>query len=273
MFIVSTFYFFFDNPGFEKQKNLLLQFCNENQLKGTILVAHEGINSTISGFRENIDALYQFLKNLYNIENFEYKESAHQEQPFEKMKVRLKKEIVALKSNNVSKYSDVHKFKGQYIEPKDWDDFISQDDVVLVDTRNNYEIILGTFEGAVNPNTKYFRQLPEWVEENRELLKGKKIAMCCTGGIRCEKSTSYMKKIGYDDVYHLKGGILQYLEDTKNKNNKWQGSCFVFDDRLALNENLQAIDPIICGNCNESLNTDNIKRLNGKSPNLCPNCA
>ncbi|WCR56667.1 MAG: hypothetical protein PG979_000724 [Rickettsia asembonensis] len=133
---------------------------------------------------------------------------------------------------------NVDLFKGEYIEPKDWDEFITKQNVIVIDTRNDYEVEVGTFKSAINPNTKTFKQFPAWVQQNQELLKGKKIAMVCTGGIRCEKSTSLLKSIGYDEVYHLKGGILQYLEDTQNKNNLWQGECFVFDDRRAVVDDL-----------------------------------
>ncbi len=271
-FVVTAFYFFFNNPSFETQKDGMLRFCNEHSLKGTILIASEGINSTISGTRENINALYEFLKKTYNIKNFECKESFHPTQPFLKMKVRLKNEIVALRSDEVKNELDVEKYKGEYIEPKDWDEFTSRDDVIIVDTRNNYEIALGTFKNALNPDTKYFRQLPEWVEENLMQHKDKKIAMCCTGGIRCEKSTSYLKKLGFENVYHLKGGILQYFEDTKNQNQNWEGSCFVFDDRLALDANMQAIQDIKCKSCQDVITTDNLKRLDGLKPDFCPNC-
>ena len=148
--------------------------------------------------------------------------------------VKLKPEIVALGFGEI----DVNKLKGEYIEPKDWDEFISRKDVILVDTRNDYEVEVGTFEGAINPLTDTFKELPKWVEENKALFEGKKIAMCCTGGIRCEKSTAFMKMIGYKDVYHLKGGILQYLEDTNNVHGKWKGDCFVFDDRRAVDDAL-----------------------------------
>jgi UPF0176 protein len=157
--------------------------------------------------------------------------------PFSKYKVRLKKEIVTLGLPNL----DIKNLKGDYISPEEWDEYLKKEDTILIDTRNDYEVSMGTFKSAIDPLTGTFRDFPKWVEENKETLENKTILMCCTGGIRCEKSTAYMKLVGFDKVYHLKGGILQYLEDTGNKNQMWSGECFVFDDRIAVDENLKPL--------------------------------
>ena len=209
----------------------------KKRLKGTILLAQEGFNGGISGREEDINLLiakiieYTGAKDIINKTNYS---SNH---VFSKLKVKLKKEIVSMGVHNLN----ITELKGDYIEPKDWDQFITRDDVVLVDTRNDYEVEIGTFEKALNPNTYSFKEFPKWADQNKDLLKNKKIAMCCTGGIRCEKSTAYLKTLGYDEVYHLKGGILQYLEDTQNINKLWKGECFVFDDRNEVDENLRPI--------------------------------
>ncbi len=267
-FVITAFYQFFDFANYKEEQQALLSFCKDNDLKGTVLIAHEGINSTISGSRDSIDALYGYLTNHLKIKDLSYKESFADFQPFEKMKVRLKKEIVTLGVGEL----DVHGACGEYITPKDWDDFIAGDDVIVVDTRNQYEVNLGKFDKAIDPKTKTFRDFPEWVEKNLVSTEKKKIAMYCTGGIRCEKSTSYLKKLGFDDVYHLKGGILQYLEDTKNQNNKWQGSCFVFDNRVNLDSNLYASRTLLCRHCRANISTDDLRNAKKDDLDVCLDC-
>ncbi|HJD55203.1 MAG TPA: palindromic element RPE1 domain-containing protein [Rickettsia endosymbiont of Pyrocoelia pectoralis] len=212
----------------------LLLIGKKKYIKGTILVSHEGFNGSFSGSYENVNLIVEELKKLTNAKDINIKINYSDTHPFHKFKVKLKKEIVAMNVNDLN----INSLKGEYIEPKDWDEFIANEDVIMVDTRNDYEVKVGTFKSAINPHTETFKQFPDWVEQNSELFKGKKIAMFCTGGIRCEKSTSLLKVMGYEDVYHLKGGILQYLEDTQNKNNLWQGECFVFDDRVAVADDL-----------------------------------
>lgn len=252
--VITAFYHFINLPEHETIKEPLLEFCKSQGLKGTILVAREGVNSTISGAREAIDNLYVYLEEKLGIKNLVYKESFHDKQPFHKMKVSLKKEIVALGVENL----DIENLKGEYISPQDWDEFIADEDVLVIDTRNTYETLLGTFKNAVDPGTTTFRQFPKWVEENlKNVDKEKKIAMFCTGGIRCEKSTAYMKAVGFKNVYHLEGGILQYLEDTNAKS--WNGSCFVFDSRVALDKHLNADKNIHCEKCNKNMDTDDVR--------------
>ena len=265
--IVTTFYHFITFPEVETLKEPLLEFCKEQGLKGTILIAREGINSTISGSREAIDNLYQYLINPLGIKKLSYKESLHKEQPFHKMKVNLKKEIVALGIEDL----DVEGLRGQYIKPQDWDDFIAQEDVMVIDTRNKYEILLGTFDRAIDPRTDNFRQFPKWTEKNLSKVdKAKKIAMFCTGGVRCEKSTAYLKSKGFENVYHLEGGILKYFEDTEAKT--WHGSCFVFDDRVALNHNLAADQDIHCTSCDKNMDTDDVRRAASAEKMICLKC-
>ena len=252
--VIAAFYHFASLPDYEAMRQPLLRFCNRHKLKGTILLAAEGVNSTISGSREAIDALLAHLRSDPRLAGLEHKESFHDNQPFMRMKVRLKKEIVRLGMDEL----DIDN-RGIYVDPKEWDALISDPEVVLVDTRNDYEVHVGTFEGAVDPQTKNFRDLPEWVAKNLNPDKHKKVAMFCTGGIRCEKSTALMKHMGFDEVYHLKGGILQYFEDTKNANGKWKGDCFVFDDRVAVNDKLEASGAVICPSCNVPVTTDELK--------------
>lgn len=231
---VTSFYCFVNVEEPELVQPKMLYIAKRKMIKGTILLAKEGYNGTICGNEADVMMLLDELAKQTGAVDVSIKTNYCKEMPFSKIKVKLKKEIVALKAGDI----DVNALKGEYIESKDWDEFISRDDVILIDTRNDYEIHAGTFKHAVNPNTETFRELPEWEEKHRQELKGKKIAMCCTGGIRCEKSTAFMKKMGYEEVYHLKGGILQYLEDTGNKSGFWQGECFVFDDRGAVTDDL-----------------------------------
>ncbi len=231
---VTSFYSFVPITEMEILMPKLLLTAKKKSLRGTVLLAKEGFNGSISGSKTDVDLLLAQLIKLTKAEDVSIKTNYCEIHPFQKFKVKFKKEIVALGVGDI----DVNAMKGTYIEPKDWDEFIAQDDVILVDTRNDYEVEIGTFKGAINPFTETFRELPKWVEQNKNLFEGKKIAMCCTGGIRCEKSTAYMKTLGYQEVYHLKGGILQYIEDTKNPNGIWDGECFVFDDRRAVDREL-----------------------------------
>lgn len=212
----------------------ILLIGKKKMVRGTVLVAKEGFNGSISGSKETTDAVLNEIIKLTGAVDVNIKANYDDIHPFHKFKVKLKNEIITMGAGAL----DVQNLKGEYIETNQWDEFISREDVILVDTRNDYEVEVGTFKGAINPMTETFRQFPAWVEENRALLEGKKIAMTCTGGVRCEKSTAYLKSLGYQDVYHLKGGILQYLEDTKNPNKKWVGECFVFDDRFAVDDDL-----------------------------------
>ncbi|BET32990.1 rhodanese-related sulfurtransferase [Wolbachia pipientis] len=223
-FVIATFYHFVKLSNYYDMKDEIKVACDNVELKGTILLAEEGINATVSGERNAIDKIFDFLRSDYRLRDLTWKESAAEYQPFSKMKVRLKREIVNLGVSNLDT-----SVRGQYIDPDYWDDFISQPDVLVIDTRNDYEVKLGKFKNAINPHTQRFRDFPQWAESFSE-SKDLKVAMYCTGGIRCEKSTAYMKSLGFNDVYHLKGGILSYLEKTHNKSGNWEGECFVFDE-------------------------------------------
>ncbi|MES2215386.1 MAG: rhodanese-like domain-containing protein [Pseudomonadota bacterium] len=218
----------------------ILLVGKKKSLRGTILIAKEGFNGSISGPLDKTEILLEAITNLTNASDVNVKINYSKEHPFHKLKVKLKPEIISM---GIDQF-EVAGNTGEYIETKDWDEFISRDDVILVDTRNDYEVEVGTFEKAIDPKTETFKQFPEWAKANSDLFKDKKIAMCCTGGVRCEKSTAYMKSLGYNEVYHLKGGILQYLEDTGNQNGKWRGECFVFDDRRAVDDDLAPADII-----------------------------
>lgn len=231
---VVSFYSFTNIQEIESLLPRILYLGKKKKIRGTILLALEGFNGTISGNEEDTKWLVDEIVKFTLAAEVNIKINYCDQHPFQKLKVKLKTEIVAMAVPSL----EIQKFKGQYIEPQHWDQFISQNNVVVVDTRNEYETRIGTFKGAVDPGTETFKQFPHWVEQNQELLAGKKIAMFCTGGIRCEKSTAYLKTLGFNDVYHLKGGILQYLEETKNRNNLWQGECFVFDDRRAVAHDL-----------------------------------
>ncbi|MFY9590159.1 rhodanese-like domain-containing protein [Rickettsia endosymbiont of Halotydeus destructor] len=234
MIAILSFYSFvnIEEPEFLIPKLLLIG--KRKYLKGTILVSHEGFNGSISGLHENVQIILEEITKLTKAKDVNIKINYSEIHPFQKLKVKLKKEIVAMASGNLN----IEELKGEYIEPENWDDFITKENVIVIDTRNSYEVEVGSFKSAINPHTETFKQFPVWVEQNKEILAGKKIAMYCTGGIRCEKSTSLLKNLGFTEVYHLKGGILQYLEDTQNKNNLWQGECFVFDDRRAVANDL-----------------------------------
>lgn len=235
---VLSFYSFTTIKDPEILLSKVLLITKKKYVKGTVIIAHEGFNGTIAGTEENVKIVIAEIKKITNAADINIKINYCAKQPFSRIKVKIKNEIVSLKSGPL----DVEKLKGEYIEPFQWDDFISRKDVITIDTRNEYEVSIGTFKNSVDPKTDSFREFPEWTKQNMDMLKDKKVAMFCTGGIRCEKSTALLKSFGVEKVYHLKGGILQYLEDTKNKNQLWQGECFVFDDRGAVSNDLSPSD-------------------------------
>jgi len=236
-FVITTFYKFISLTEIDELKLMFLKYCNAQKIKGTILLASEGVNATISGSREAIDGFYNFTKGIPLLTDLEFKESFCEYQPFKKMKVRIKKEIVTFKVENLNLSN-----RGQYLNSEQWDKLITSKDVMVIDTRNDYEIDYGSFKNAIDPKTKNFSDFPDWVEQNlSNEHKDKTILMYCTGGVRCEKSTAYLKQLGFNNVFHLKGGILKYLEESKNKNNLWHGSCYVFDDRYIVDSKLRSI--------------------------------
>lgn len=233
--IVCAMYKFVTLEDFEAMRQPILNTMIQNKVKGTLLIANEGINGTVAGTREDIDALLNYLKSDSRLKDIDYKESYHDDMPFYRSKVKLKKEIVTLGVDEI----DPNKVCGEHVKPKDWNALISNPETILIDTRNEYEIEIGTFKNAVNPHTDNFREFPEYVDENLDPKKHKKVAMFCTGGIRCEKSTALMLEKGFEEVYHLEGGILKYLEEVPKEETMWEGECFVFDSRVAVNHDLE----------------------------------
>ncbi len=229
---IANFYHFTDLANYRELRPLLKSLGDRHQLKGTILLAPEGINSTIAGSREGIGILLSYLRTQQGLENLEHKESYSSIMPLNKLRVRLKTELVKFGISDIDPTREV----GIYVEPKDWNDLITDPNILLIDTRNIYEVEFGTFAGAINPNLDFFSEFPKYVEEHLS-DPNQKIAMFCTGGIRCEKASAYMLAQGFSEVYHLKGGILKYLEEVPTDSSLWQGECFIFDDRIAVNPN------------------------------------
>jgi len=267
-YVVAALYKFAALPDFKAMIPPLKALCDRHGVKGTLLLASEGVNGTIAGSREGIDAVLKTLRSDKRLEDLEHKESFAGEQPFYRMKVRPKKEIVTLGVPGV----DPNKKVGTYVAPEDWNDLITDPDVIVIDTRNDYEYDVGTFRGALNPNTETFRQFPDFVKKNLNPAHHKKVAMFCTGGIRCEKASSYMLGQGFEKVYHLQGGILKYLEKVKPQESLWDGECFVFDNRVALKHGLEEGDVDLCHGCRHP-----ISLLDKESPKyvagvICPYC-
>ncbi len=245
-FVVAAFYHFFDFPYFAEHKQLLKEEMVRLGIKGSVLIAAEGFNGTVAGSRESIDAFLYYLKAAYG--PFDHKESTAPREPFARTKVRLKKETISL-----GEPIDPS-LKGIYVDPKDWNALITDPDTIVLDTRNAYETHLGTFENAIDPKTRTFKELPDFVRHNMENYKDKKIATFCTGGIRCEKFTSWMLAQGFEHVYHLKGGILKYLEEVPEAESTWNGECYVFDERVAVGHGLKSSETAtMCPACGHAL--------------------
>lgn len=234
-YVVCALYKFVHLDNFKELREPLLNLMMKHAVRGTLLLAHEGINGTISGERTSIDTVIQWLESDSRFKPLDRKESFHEESPFNRSKVKLKKEIVTMGVEDI----DPNRSVGTYVKPEDWNALITDPDVTLVDTRNDYEVEIGTFKSALNPDTTSFREFPAYAQKNLDTKKHKKVAMFCTGGIRCEKSTAYMKQQGFGEVYHLQGGILKYLETVPEEESLWEGECFVFDDRVAVNHQLE----------------------------------
>ena len=258
----------FDAP--EALQPMISEQCTQTGIKGTILLAREGINGTVAGEPEAIEALVSFLRAIPGCEELDVKYSHAREMPFYRMKVRLKKEIVTLGVDGIDPKREV----GTYVQPEDWNALISDPDTVLIDTRNDYEVAIGTFEGAVDPRTKSFSEFPECFRSHRDALAaGKtKFAMFCTGGIRCEKSTAFLKAEGIEQVYHLEGGILRYLENIPEADSKWQGECFVFDERVSVKHGLELGEMELCHACRRPISQDDMKSEHFIEGVSCPAC-
>ncbi|WGV28728.1 rhodanese-related sulfurtransferase [Halotia branconii] len=250
--VVAAFYKFVKLLDFTQKQDKLLSYCLEQGVKGTILLAAEGINGTIAGSRQAIDSVLAFLRSDSRLADLEHKESYTDTPPFERMKVRLKSEIVTLGLPEV----DPNKQVGTYVNPQEWNDLISDPEVTVIDTRNDYEVNIGTFKRAQNPQTESFREFPEYVSNHLDPNQHKKVALFCTGGIRCEKASSLMLAQGFAEVYHLKGGILKYLESVPAAESLWQGECFVFDERVAVGQGLTLGSHELCFCCGRPISEE-----------------
>ena len=266
--VVCALYKFVQLDNYEALREPLRLTLEENGIRGTLLLASEGINGTVAGSREGIDAMLAWLDQQPGLENIVYKESYDETMPFYRTKVKLKKEIVTMGVEGV----DPRKVVGTYVKPKDWNALISDPDVVLIDTRNDYEFQIGTFENAVNPKTDTFREFPQYVKENLDPEKNKKVAMFCTGGIRCEKSTAYLKEQGFEEVYHLEGGILKYLEEVPEEETMWKGECFVFDNRVSVNHKLEKGEYDQCHACRMPITEEEKQDERFEQGVSCPHC-
>ena len=265
---VAALYKFTSLPDYTFLREPLQNICDLYGIKGTLLLALEGLNGTIAGNAAGIANIISFLRADPRLADLDVKYSAAEDMPFYRMKVRLKREIVTMGVEGV----DPNKTVGTYVDPADWNALITDPDTILIDTRNDYEVGIGTFQGALNPNTKTFREFPDWVEANRGSLNKPKVAMFCTGGIRCEKASSFMLENGFDDVYHLKGGILKYLETQPKSQSLWEGDCFVFDQRVAVAHGLEESKYDQCFACRRPITEDEKLREEYQKGISCHHC-
>ncbi len=268
MFVVTALYHFVELDDYQDLRQPLLQLMQEQGVKGTILLAAEGVNGTIAGTAEGTQAVLDWLRSDPRLAGLDSKQSLAEEMPFYRTKVKLKKEIVTLGVDGI----DPKKVVGTYVRPADWNALISDPDVVVIDTRNEYEYQVGTFVNALNPHTEAFRQFPEYVRKNLDPEKHTKVAMFCTGGIRCEKSTALLKKMGFKDVYHLQGGILKYLEEVPEEESLWCGECFVFDNRVTVGHKLQPGNYDQCHACRLPITKADKAHPHYQKGVSCPHC-
>ena len=267
-FLVAALYHFARVPRFESLREQLFELCQKNGVKGTLLLAAEGINGTIAGPDAGVQAVLSFLRAQPEFAALEHKESRASHMPFVRLKVKLKKEIVTMGVPDI----DPNRIVGTYVEARDWNALISDPDTIVIDTRNDYETAIGVFKGAVDPQTKTFREFPDWVKNNPGLHNKPKIAMYCTGGIRCEKATAFMKEQGFDEVYHLKGGILKYLEEVPEEQSLWDGACFVFDERVSVTHGLKEGDHKLCHACRNPITAEELTHPHYEEGVSCSHC-
>ncbi len=271
---VAALYKFTPIEDIPALRSEIYAFAEKNvpSICGTLLLAPEGINGTIAAHPEDMDKMVEYLDERLRVQDSdkacEFKYSHASEQPFNRFKVRPKKELITLRKPE----ADPNKFVGEYVEAEDWNDLINDPEVLLIDTRNDYETKVGIFDGAVDPDMKVFTEFPDWVEENLDPEKHKKVAMFCTGGIRCEKASSYMLAHGFENVYHLKGGILKYLEAVPADESKWKGECFVFDQRVSVKHGLEEGDWKVCHACREPLSAEDVERPEYENGISCHHC-
>jgi len=268
VFVVAAFYKFTSIPDFATLRSPLQTLCARGGVHGTILLAPEGINGTIAGPRDGVDAVLASLRSDARLADLEHKESTADTMPFRRMKVRLKREIMGLGEPCSNPIRQV----GQYVRPEDWNGLVNDPDVLLIDTRNDYEIELGTFQGAINPDIRTFRQFADYVENNLDAALHKKVAMFCTGGIRCEKASSFMIDKGFPEVYHLQGGILKYLETVPAAESTWVGECFVFDKRVGVDHSLERGQYGMCYGCGSPITEDDQTSDKYEEGICCPRC-
>lgn len=266
--VVAALYRFVALPHYEKLRGSLETALETANVKGSLLLASEGINGTIAGSSTGIDAVLMHLRSIPEFAELEVKKSYCAVQPFRRSRVRLKQEIVTMGVDGIDPNDSV----GTYVDPSEWNELISDPDVILIDTRNEYEIAIGTFEGAENPHIESFREFPEFVEKNLDPKQQKKVAMFCTGGIRCEKSTSLLKQQGFDQVFHLRGGILKYLETVPESESKWNGDCFVFDQRVSVGHGLDEGKHVMCYACGWPVSDQDQQHPDFEPGVHCPNC-
>jgi UPF0176 protein len=267
-FVVCALYKFATLEDYESMRQPLHDVMEANGVRGTLLLAREGVNGTVAGSRQGIDAVLAWLRSDSRLADLSHKESFNAEMPFYRTKVKLKKEIVTMGVEGI----DPRQVVGTYVKPQDWNSLIADPDVVVIDTRNDYEVQIGTFERAVNPLTKTFREFPEFVQQNLDPAKHPKVAMFCTGGIRCEKSTAYLKEQGFDEVYHLEGGILKYLEEVPQESSLWRGECFVFDNRITVNHDLERGSFEQCHACRLPITEADMESEKYMAGVSCPHC-
>ena len=266
-YLIATFYKFVTISNPEAIRAQILTWCQQ-QIKGTIILAEEGINGTIAGSSDAIANILTLLRSLPGLADLEHKESTSKKLPFARLKVKIKPEIVTLGLPAVNPTRQV----GTYVEPQDWNQIISNPEVVVIDTRNDYEVEIGTFQEAENPNTESFREFPEYVAQNLDPQQHSKVAMFCTGGIRCEKASSYLLSQGFQEVYHLKGGILKYLENVSPQESLWSGECFVFDERVAVKEGLELGSHELCYACGHPISEGDKDSPQYELNISCPYC-
>ena len=266
--VVAALYKFVSLPDFAEKQEPLLSYCQSQGIKGTILLAAEGINGTIAGSRQGVNSVLAFLRSDPRLADLEHKESYSQTQPFERLKVRLKAEIVTMGLPEVDPNQQV----GTYVSPQEWNDLICDPEVIVIDTRNDYEVNIGTFKTAQNPQTKSFREFPEYVSNNLDPNQHKKVALFCTGGIRCEKASAFMLSQGFTEVYHLKGGILKYLESVPAEESLWEGECFVFDERVAVRHGLELGSHELCFCCGYPISEQDKASPQYEEGISCPHC-
>lgn len=266
--IIATFYKFVRVLDTQALRDELYDKCKRAGIKGTIIIAKEGINGTVAGSRKAIDSLLACFRGDERFRDMEHKESLASHIPFHRLKIKSKQEIVTMGQPDIDPRLKV----GTHVNSRMWNELVNDPDVLVIDTRNDYECTVGTFKNAVSPNTRSFREFPDYVKKNLDPDKNKKIAMFCTGGIRCEKATSYLLSQGFDEVYHLKGGILKYLEEISPENNLWQGECFVFDGRVSINEKLEKGKHVMCYACRMPLSEGELKSDKYEEGISCPYC-